>query len=469
MMELLLTLDRSRRTPISIQIAHGVRDAIFSQRLPPGARLPPTRELAQRLHVSRTTVIEAYDWLVSEGYAQARQGSGTYLTSALSLSPDVAPQAQIPPRRTDIPVAAPVEFDFRPGLPALDLFPRAQWKSALARSLDRAEANALGYGPVEGLPRLRQLIAEYIARTRGLPVSAERVVITIGVAQALDLLLRVLAPIQKIAIEEPSAEPVRRLIKIHGIPILPVPVDDQGMQVDLLESASPAPTAVHVVPSHQYPTGVVMSLERRLSLLGWAADHDAVILEDDYDSEFRFDQSPPISLAALDAKQRVVYIGTFSKTLFPALRMGFCVLPERLMDGLLSLKWFSDRCVPVLEQLALIEWLESGIFERHVKKMRRIYSLRRETLANTIAAQFGRRASIQGVPAGMHIMVSIDTTDSEEEILERALDAGIRVYPASTCYSERTPERPALILGYGMMDEDAISRGVRRLAAAIHK
>jgi GntR family transcriptional regulator/MocR family aminotransferase len=466
-MELLLTPDRSRRRPISIQIAHGIRDAIFSQRLPPGAKLPPTRELAQRLRVSRTTVIEAYDWLIAEGYAQARQGSGTYLTSALALTPDPAPHAEIPRRRTDLASEASVEFDFRSGLPALDLFPRARWKSSLARGLAEVGPDGLGYGPVEGLPRLRQLIAEYIARTRGLPVSPERVVITIGVAQALDLILRALAPIPCIALEEPGAEPVRRLIHLQRIPSMAVPVDDHGLRVDLLDSTEPTPAVVHVVPSHQYPTGVVMSLERRLSLLNWAGEHGAVIIEDDYDSEFRYDQSPPVALAALDSTQRVVYIGTFSKTMFPALRLGFCVLPEFLMDRLLSLKWFSDRCVPIVEQLALIDWLDSGVFERHVKKMRKIYSLRRETLVNTIAHRFGTQARVLGVPAGMHVMISLEIRRSEAEIVERVLKAGVRVYPASVCYGGQIPPYPSIILGFGMVDEADISQGVSRLASAI--
>lgn len=466
-MELFIQLNRSRRAPLSIQIAHGIRDAIFNQRLQPGAKLPPTRDLAHQLKVSRTIVIEAYEWLVSEGYAEARQGSGTYLSEAVAMIPGVPSPAPPPRRRTDESIDAQISYDFRPGLPALDLFPRVQWKTALTRALLNSEADSLGYGPVEGLPKLRRAIAEYVGRTRGLPVDPDRVVITIGVSQALDLMLRTLAPIPAIAFEEPSAEPVGRLIRLHNIPALPVPVDRNGMQIETLSNFNNPPTVIHVVPSHQFPTGVVMSLERRLNLLAWAKNHNAVIIEDDYDSEFRFDRSPPIALAALDSSQRVVYFGTFSKTLYPGLRLGFCVLPERLMKRFLELKWFSDRCVPVVDQLALIEWIETGIFERHVKKMRKIYTHRREVLVNTLTRQFGEQVTIHGVPAGMHVLASIDAGFTEREICDKALNAGVRVYPSSECFSGPIPDGPHLIFGFGMLSEEEISDGIQVFAKSI--
>jgi GntR family transcriptional regulator/MocR family aminotransferase len=468
-MDLQLSLDRSRRVPLSIQIAHGLRDAIFMQRILPGTQLPPTRELSRRLKVSRMVVLEAYEWLMAEGYAEARQGSGTYVLKTLVFPQRPIKRLKDPPRRTDLLPEDPELIDFRPGLPALDLFPRATWKRTLSTALLNAKADLLGYGPAEGLPQLRRVIAQYVGRTRGLPVAPERVVITIGTAQALDLMLRTLAPLETMAIENPGPEPIHRLIRIHQIKPKAIPVDEQGLRVDLLKSGARAPKVVHVIPSHQFPTGEAMRLERRIELLNWVEQNDATVIEDDYDSEFRFDQSPPIALAALNPGQRVVYIGSFSKTMFPGLRLGFCVVPEKFINRFLELKWFSDRCTPILEQLALAEWLESGIFERHVRKMRTIYAKRRETLVKSLGDRFGSHIHIHGVPAGMHILVDFHLKLSEAELVTKALKAGVKVYPAGPCFIEQKPEVPSLIMGFGNLNEATIEKGAAQLADALRE
>jgi GntR family transcriptional regulator/MocR family aminotransferase len=469
-MDLQLTLDRSRRVPLSIQVAHGLRDAIFVQRLAPGSKLPPSRELAQRLQVSRMVVIEAYEWLIAEGYAEARQGSGTYVLKSLVFPQQSIKRVKDPPRRTDVLFGDPKLIDFRPGLPALDLFPRTAWKGALSRALLHAKTDQLGYGPAEGLPQLRRVIAQYVGRTRGLPVAPEQVVITIGTAQALDLMLRTLSPLDSIALEDPGPEPVQRCIRIHQIKSKPIPMDEQGMRVDLLKTGPHAPQVVHVIPSHQFPTGEAMRLERRIELLNWAEQNDAIVIEDDYDSEFRFDQSPPIALAALNpGGRRVVYIGSFSKTLFPGLRLGFCVVPEKYINRFLELKWFSDRCTPVLEQLALAEWLESGIFERHVRKMRDVYAQRREVLLQALADQFGNRMHVHGVAAGMHVLVDFYLKCSESELVEKALTAGVKIYPAGPCFIGPRPEFPSVIMGFGNLAAPAIGQGVEILGKAFKK
>ncbi|MCE1253973.1 MAG: PLP-dependent aminotransferase family protein [Anaerolineae bacterium] len=287
-----------------------------------------------------------------------------------------------------------------------------------------------------------------------------------GAAQAVDLTLRTLAPVTQMAVEEPGAEPVRRLAHLYNIPLLPVPVDENGMRVDCLAAQATPPALVHVVPSHHYPTGWALSLERRKQLLAWAARNGSIIIEDDYDSEFRFDRLPPIALAALDPSQQVVYIGTFSKTIFPGLRLGFCLLPERFISAFLDLKWFSDRCVPVLEQLTLADWLESGLFERHVRKMRRVYAERRECLLNSLHQYFGDGFQALGLPAGMHICTRFDLGKNENELLSAALANGVKVYPASVCYQDPPLYPPAVILGYGHLSPDAIQQGVKLLAGA---
>jgi GntR family transcriptional regulator/MocR family aminotransferase len=320
---------------------------------------------------------------------------------------------------------------------------------------------------VEGLPRLRRVIAEYIARTRGLPVAPERVVITVGAAQAVDLMLRSLTPISKLAIEEPGPEPVRRVLQLHGIRPLPIPVDEQGLRVESLPDNESAPKVVHVIPSHQYPTGWAMSLERRAKLLAWADAHDSAVIEDDYDSEFRYDRSPPIALAALDRSQRVIYIGSFSKTMFPGLRLGFCIVPERFIGRFLDLKWFSDRCVPIFEQLALAEWIESGTLEQHIRKMRKIYAQRRNALLSALNLHFGKTVRVLGVPAGMHMMLDLDLKLSEVEVMERAISRGIKLYPASPCFIAPRSQGSSLIIGFGHLSSERIAVGVHRLAGAL--
>jgi len=466
-MELQIILDRSRRVPLSTQIARAIRDAIFTQRLTPGTRLPPTRELAQRLQVARMVVVEAYEWLVADGFAETQPGSGTFIASHLVL-PQLAPRLLgEPKRRTDLLLEKSVAVDFRPGLPALDLFPRLAWKNALSRALQTVEDDLLGYGPVEGLPRLRRVIAQYVSRSRGLPVTPDRVIITVGTAQAVDLLLRTLVPIRRAAVEDPGSEPIYRLFNLEHIPVEAIPVDEAGMQVACLSKGQDAPKLVYVTPSHQYPSGWTMSLDRRMELLAWAEAQDAIILEDDYDSEFRFDRQPPIALAALDTLQRVVYIGTFSKTMFPGLRLGYCVLPERLIPRLLDLKWFSDRCVPVIEQLALADWLENGILEKHIRRMRHTYAQRRSALINSLEQHFGSRVRVQGVAAGMHILTQLELGLNESELTRRAMSAGVKIYPAGASFVNAPPNLPpGVIFGYGHLSTSIIRRGIAMLADA---
>ncbi len=452
--------------PLASQIAHAIRNAIFAQPIPPGTRLPATRELARRLSVSRLVVVEAYEWLIAEGYATARSGSGTYVAAGLGAATGPIADAVDPPRRTDVLPERPARFDFRPGLPALDLFPRRLWRASLSRAALQARPDLLGYGPVEGLPQLRRLIAEYVARTRGLRVEPQRVVVTLGTAQAMDLMLRALAPVRSMALEDPGPEPVRRLARLHGIDVVPVPVDEQGLRIGSLPVGKRAPQVVHVIPSHQYPTGVALRLERRLELLRWAEQHDAVLLEDDYDSEFRFDQAPPIALAALDTREHVAYLGSFSKTLFPGLRLGFGVIPERLMERVLELKWFSDRCTPVLEQLALAEWLETGVFERHVRRMRTVYARRRETLLGALERAFGGRAHIGGVPAGMHVLVEFDLGLTSAELIARAAEGGVGLYPV-VGGPQPTRGLAQVVLGFGHLPEALIVRGITRLGRSL--
>ncbi|ACI58110.1 transcriptional regulator with HTH domain and aminotransferase domain [Rhizobium leguminosarum bv. trifolii WSM597] len=460
-MDLSLHIDRRARTPLPLQIAYGVQSALIEGRLPPGARLPSTRALAERLGVARMVVVHAFEWLASEGYTETSRGGGTTISKGLILPQSPPDLKQAPERRTDrLPPTSPV-VDFRPGLPALDSFPRTEWRSALNHVIRNAPDDAFGYGPIEGLPKLRRAIAEYSSRTRGLPFAPERVVVTAGAAQALSLILRVVHVSRALAIEDPSPVPVHELAHLHGRSLLPVAVDDDGMCTGDLPSGESAPGVIYVVPSHQYPTGVVMSLSRRLALLDWAAKNNAYIVEDDYDSEFRYDGMPPTALAAMDRANCTIYVGTFSKMLCPALRLGYLIAPEPLIDRLLETKWWTDRGGPVIDQLALTHWLESGSVDRHVLRTRKLYARRRNALVSALGAAFGARVRISGVPAGMHLMASFDDLADDEEFASRMMARhGIALYPASRCAIAYTQNKNSLIFGFGHLHEEVAGSAI---------
>ncbi len=460
-MHLDIALNRSNRTPLPLQIARGLREALLSGRLRPGDRLPSSRELADHLAVARMVVVGAYERLATEGYVETRRGAGTFVPPHLVLPAASRRSRKVPEQRTDLPPTGPVAVDFRPSLPALDQFPRRAWRAALGRTLTRADPAALGYAPVEGSPRLRNAIAEYVSRVRGTTYAPERVVVTAGAAQAVTLVMRALGHGITVAIEDPSPIPFRRMVALNGGDFLPVPVDEHGMVVDALPSGREGLRMVYVIPSHQYPTGVVMSLERRLALIQWASRQNAYILEDDYDSEFRFDGAPPSALAALDRDaDRVVYVGTFSKTMFPALRIGYLIAPESLIEPILEHKWWTDRCGPHIAQEALAAWLEHGLFERHVHRARNLYALRRTVLEEQLAAKFGSAVTLHGAAAGMHVMATFDTPTPEPEIVRRALDKEIVVYPVAPCRLRTKSPKPSLILGFGNVPPKSIRHGI---------
>lgn len=482
-MDLALSLDYQSLTPLYRQVYDELRGAILTGRLSPGERVPSSRSLSRSLAVSRTTVTQGYEQLLSEGYLETRSGSGTFvcvqLPDTMLQTDEVSTQTPVQPASLKLsryaqrmkfpfhlkpkPIA---DISFRYGRPSLAQFPIALWRKLLSHHC--AESRQwLDYAlDVQGDAGLRTAIAHYLTRARAVQCDASQIVITNGTQQALDLILRVLMePGEVMAIEDPGYLSARKVFLSHGVNLLPIPVDDSGLSVETLYEASSKATVrlVYVTPSHQFPTGATLSLSRRLALLHWAQQTGAMIIEDDYDSEYRYGDRPIPALQGLDSSDSVLYIGTFSKVLFPSLRIGYLVLPLPLVPFVAQAKWLCDRQLPTLEQKVLTDFINQGHLESHIRKMRSHYDRCRQVLVQSLQKHFGDRVVILGEKAGIHIMVRFTLSISDDEFIYQASLIGVELIAASSYYlgESRSGE---FILGYGELDEGSIAEGIRRLA-----
>jgi GntR family transcriptional regulator/MocR family aminotransferase len=482
--------------PLYQQIYRALRASILARRLEPGARLPSTRALAADLGVSRNVVLLAFEQLLSEGYVAARTGSGTVVATALpepsrhasslSLSGNggaaARRRAQPEPRlsraaarsleiaRTLPPrweVGPRFEYDFRFGRPAFGDFPHSVWCRLIGRRARRASRRDLDYGPPEGRIELREALADRLRRHRGVEADARDIVIVNGSQQALDLVARTLVdPGDRALIEEPSYPGARWVLQAAGAVLVPAPVDDAGIQ--LPDASRAAVRLAYVTPSHQFPSGAVMSLARRLELLEWAARGDTIVVEDDYDGEYRYGGRPLQALAGIDADERVVYVGTFSKPMFPALRLGYLVVPERLREAVVTAKAFADTGSAALEQLALADFITEGHFDRHVGRTRTRNAARRNALLEALQRHFGDSAEVAGAPAGLHVLVWVRGRNGRPiaSATRKAAAAGVGLYSVAPYYL-RPPARTGVLLGYAPLSEKQIREGVARLAGAL--
>lgn len=485
-MDLAIMLDGNAAVPLHRQIYKELRRAILSGRLLPRQRLPSTRSLAKSLGISRTTVTQSYEQLLSEGYLQTIVGSGTFVCSQLpddllhSMPVQSTHKVARPPLKLSKYAAGLSEIDvpgitepdapinFRYGRPAFDQFPIKLWRKLLSRHcgsdlnwLDYA-TDPLGYKP------LREAIAHYLSRSRAVQCEPDQVMITNGTQQALYLVTRLLInPGEAIALEEPGYLGARRTFLTQGAKLLPVAVDESGLVVQALANY-PAGSIklVYVTPSHQFPTGAVLSLPRRLELLSWAQQTGTMIIEDDYDSEYRYGDRPIPALQGLDQSDSVIYIGTFSKVLFPSLRIGYLVLPHSLIPVFTRAKWLADRQSPLLEQGVLADFIQEGHLERHIRQMRTHYDQRRQALVQALNFHVGKRATILGDNAGIHLMVRLHTNLSDEEIILRAAQVGVGMVTAQPHYlkANRTGE---FIFGYSELTAQQLQEGIRRLAQVL--
>jgi GntR family transcriptional regulator / MocR family aminotransferase len=461
------------RTNLAGQIYQHIRAAVLDEHLLPGQSLPPSRDLAIQLGVSRNTVNVAYERLVAEGIVTARVGAGTFVSHRPLPAPTAAGTASCPLRAlnarpvwAEIPV--PVElannppFDFRVGVPDARLFPYATWRRLVSRQL-RASAMAAGT-PCEpaGHPGLRAAIARHIRLSRNVRTGPADILITSGAQQAIDLIGRVLLePGACAAVEEPGNVPPRLLFTSLGARVVPVPVDAEGLVVDDLPADA---RVVYVTPSHQIPLGMAMSLRRREALLSWAERHDAAVIEDDCDSDFRYSGELIEPLHTLDHYGRVLYVGSFSKIMLPALRLGFLVAPQRLRLALHAAKYVTDRHTPLPTQAAVAEFIDDGGLSRHIRRMRNTYQARRERIGAALAGPLSRWLEPIPSTVGLHVSAYLrdGTKGDTGHLRRRAQAAGVGLFDFAL-FTKDGPVRPGIILGYGAIADDRVEEGLRRL------
>nr|WP_280518981.1 PLP-dependent aminotransferase family protein [Shinella curvata] len=457
-----------------------LRDQIVGGVYNPGDGLPSTRALAEELGVSRTTVTAAFDQLISEGYVTVRQGARATVANNLAraainqeprpgythqrLSGYAKRAMELPPH---LPRTENLPFDFRYGDVSPDDFPKLAWRKAMTTAV-LARRERLAYGHPAGCQSLRQALQGYLWRARGIRCEAEQIVVVNGSQQAVDICARVLVdPGDKVVTEEPCYAMARNVFLTLGAEPVPVPCDSDGMDTARL----PEPgrhTLAFVTPSHQFPLGGVLSVGRRRQLVEWAEAGNAYIVEDDYDGEYRYDVRP-IPPLYVSGQGRVVYVGTVSKTLSPTLRLGYLVLPKDLVEPFVRSKQIADRHGATFEQEALASLIDSGIYERHVRKMRRINEKRRAVFLDAMTEAFGERVEIVGTSAGLHVVVWFNgfQAEDEEEFARKALAAGIGIYPVSRSFAHQSERRAGFVFGYASMPVQSIPEGLRRLSSVL--
>jgi GntR family transcriptional regulator / MocR family aminotransferase len=456
-----------------------LRQAVQSGRLPAGTRLPATRTLAVDLGVARNTVADAYGQLVAEGWLTARQGSGTHVAEHPAADPPAEPARSAYPAvrpahpaglaGTGAPAAAqPREprYSLRPGVPDLGEFPRAAWLAATRRAITAAPAEAFGYGDVRGRRELREALASYLARARGVRAAPDRIVICSGFTQALALLCRVLAAsgVTELAAEVYGHQHHRNVITAQGLSCRPVPVDDNGAVIGAADEFAAA-GALLLTPSHQFPLGVPLAPGRRGRAVAWAARAGRVVIEDDYDGEFRYDRRAIGAMQAL-APEHVMYAGTASKTLAPAVRLAWLVLPARLMDQFVAAKLVTDLHGSSLDELALAELIDSGGYDRHVRRARLLYRRRRDRLVAALARAVPD-ARVTGVAAGLHAVLFLPAGMREADVLASAARRGLALDGMGSFRPPGVAHPEALVLGYATPPAHAFTTAVGRLCAAL--
>lgn len=453
--ELLLTVDRDSAQRLSAQVEGQLRDAIRTGRLQAGERLPSSRELARELGLSRGLVQDCYAQLQAEGYLVTRVGSATRV--AACAQPAAPAPASLPDPHPHL-IA-----DFRHGVPDLTSFPLADWLWATREAARRMPTADLDYGDPRGSSALREVVAGYLRRVRGAATDPASTVICSGYAQGLNLALGALARrgVRVVAYEDPGGPATARAAaEAAGLTAVPVPVDEEG--VDVSELAATGARAVIVTPAHQWPTGVVLAPDRRHALIDWAVGEDGYVIEDDYDAEFRYDREPVGALQGL-AADRVISIGTVSKSLAPALRLGWLLCPPALSGLVTDLKHVTDRGSPTLDQLALARLIESGRYDRHLRRMRTTYATRRTALVETLTAQ-APAVRLSGLAAGFHAVAHLPATADERALIDAARTRGVGLYGMSACRTSGVAEPPQLVLGFGDVTERAIAEGVAAVA-----
>jgi GntR family transcriptional regulator/MocR family aminotransferase len=475
----IMAVDRKAAKALHRQIYDAYRSAIVEHRLQPGQRIPSTRVLASELAVSRFPVLNAYAQLLAEGYFESKVGAGTVVSSTLPEQlPTHAAKGSPPaavrsgPRRVALraSILPPKEREpwlqgrgaFGVGQVASEQFPLRVWSNLIARRSRCMDAKAFHYGDHMGSPDLRETIAAYLRTARSLRCEAEQIMIVSGSQQGLEISARVLFdPGNRVWVEEPGYHLARNVLSLAGCHLIPVPVDQEGLNVTTAVKRCAKAQAALVTPSHQFPLGVTMSATRRFHLLQWAQETGSWIIEDDYDSEYRYESSPIASMQGLDPHARVIYIGTFSKVLFPSLRLGYIVIPADLVDRFLTIRRAMDLGPPTFHQEVLADFIREGHFGRHIRRMRVLYRERRSVLVESIARELGSMVEVIGDEAGMHLTVMLPQGKRDLEISARAARQNMWLWPLSPSYVAEA--RPGFILGFGSTPVEEIPEAVRKL------
>lgn len=474
-MQLTIPLSRGKE-PLFRQVYRGIRQAILSRAISPGERLPSTRDLAEQLGISRTVALLAYEHLLAEGFITGRGGSGTYVSQEMARNGARGRRKSARLRLSrfgnavsgsiatvDTPLARPMapRYNFVYGRSDLATFPFAVWRRLLLRQARKGSVRQFDYGSALGNAELRAAICAHLRRARGVVCNPGDVIVVNGSQQALDLVIRVLVdPGDPVALEDPHYDGIREALRAAGARLRPVPVDRDGLNpAHLPDDAG----LVFVTPSHQFPTGAILPLERRLALLEWARKRNAVIVEDDYDGEFHYEGRPLESLQGLDREGRIVYIGTFSRTVFPSLRIGYLIAPAPLVPAFAAAKWLSDLHSASLEQQTLAEFIANGMYERHLRRLRKRNTARRAALLEAIENYLGGRVEVTGEGAGAQVVLWPLKKVIEEQVVAAAAKKGVGIYGIAHCWL-RQPARPGFILGYARLSEQEIREGIRLLA-----
>jgi len=482
-----IELEREASVPLHQQIDRAFRRAILEGRLSGGSRIPSSRALAEQLGVSRLTVVSAFEQLISEGYLESRVGSGTNVACVLPserfrgqqpgarrVAQHERPRPAVLSRRGTATAAFTPRREphrggprpFRLGAPALDAFPYAEWIRISAACRRRIGRDLLGYGDPAGYRPLREAIAEYLGPARGVRCTADNVLVLSGAQQGFGLALRLFAdPGDTVWVEDPGYSSARGAAIAAGVLPRPIPVDSEGLTLDQ-KTGSPIPRLVFVTPSHQFPLGMTMSLARRLALLEWAGRSGTMIVEDDYGSEYRYTGRPLSALQGLDTGDRVIYLGTFSKVLFPALRLGYAVLPAHLVEAFAATKGLLDGHAPLLEQATVSEFMAGGYFTRHITRMRSLYRERQETLIEAARRRLDGLLDVRPTATGMHLVAWLPRYHDDRAVARAAAEAGIEVAPLSS-FRAQAAGPPGLILGFASSSSFEIETATVGLAAVL--
>ena len=462
MIELTPELDVGKQQPLYMQLYVYIRTQIVQGNIEKGNKLPSIRQLSKHLGISRNTVETAYAQLIAEGYVESKPRIGVIVKE---LDEEIFPSLKLSQLNKSITVqkTEKIKYDFRYGNIDTAHFPLKIWRKCINEALDRERDGMFWYGERQGDVELRQQIAHYLFQSRGIHCSYEQIVIGSGIHQITGLLCQLFkgqAP--KIAMENPCYDGIRSVFVNHNFQIIPIPLEDDGINIKELTSCNAR--LAYVTPSHQLPLGMVLPIGKRQKLLRWAVHSSAYIIEDDYDSEFRYESKPIPALKALDTHDRVIYLGTFSKVLTPSIRVSYLVLPRPLLTAFQKTFHNYNQPVATLIQQALAEFMKQGHLERHIRKMRTIYARKQKTLIRTLHECFGERVDIIGEKAGLHLLIQIKGFSHVRELVEKAESAGIKVYSAAKYWHGDTSTPPTFILlGFGGMEETGIIDGIREL------